>query len=126
MNPRNFIPILPVLLIAFLLGGYSQVGATDALWQYQRECEYPDAHTVGYMIPRSNASDLKVHGQFGSKSGYSEYRGIKTLKTYNMKLRVRYSKHSSSFIPIQVKVDNIVKANFYPLEHGGLEQVHHD
>jgi len=108
-----------VLLFVIVTVTHASVGmAADVLWTYQRECEYPDAFTVGTMIYRSNASGGKVHGQFGINSGYAEYGGIETLKTYHIKLRVSYSKYSHAIVPIQVKIDNKIKASFQPINQG--------
>jgi hypothetical protein len=92
---------------------------------YERECEYPNEATVGQMIYRSNASKDKVHGQFGSQSispyaaraGYVRYTGIQIDNNLShLYLKLRYSKHSSSTVPIQVSLDNEAtpRASFYP------------
>jgi hypothetical protein len=91
-------------------------------WEYERECEYPDEHTVGMMIYRSNASSQKVHGQFGCEdtsgypatSGYVKYVGINVPGAYNLFLILRYSKYSSSSVPIEISVDDELRASFYP------------
>jgi hypothetical protein len=94
--------------------------------------EFPDEYTVGQMIFRSNASDGKVHGQFGTtsespwppQSGYVKYTGIGTPQIDHLYLRVRYSKHSPSSVPIRVFIDNepTPRATFYPDDQGSWNQ----
>gem|GEM_PF-5670782 len=81
-------------------------------WKNSRECEFPDNHTVGQTIYRKNASGEKVHGQFGcgtkefeAKAGYVEYRNIRIPELNNLFLRVHYSKHSESSVPIEIFFD---------------------
>jgi hypothetical protein len=88
-------------------------GCGTATLDYQRECEYPDEHTVGRMIQRSNASGEKVHGQFGcasgadwpAQAGYVRYCGVEVSRSAVLFLTVRYSKHSPAGL-IQVYLDD--------------------
>lgn len=65
------------------------------------------------MIWRSNASELQVHGQFGTtdaapwpaKSGYAKYNNIYVPQTNRLSLRLRYSRHNGGSAPIQVYLD---------------------
>jgi DNA-binding CsgD family transcriptional regulator len=91
---------------------------------FTRECEYPDEATVGQMIIRSNASNSKVHGQFGTtadspypeKTGYVTYQGIRLPQIDKLYLKLRYSKDSSSSVPILVFIDDepVPRASIYP------------
>ncbi|MDI6735353.1 MAG: choice-of-anchor Q domain-containing protein [bacterium] len=95
---------------------------------YTRECEYPDEWTVGGMIWRSNASESKVHGQFGcegsppysGKAGYVKYKNINLPGSEHLYLTLRYSKNSSSSVPIRVYLDEETtpRASFYPVNQG--------
>ena len=57
-----------------------------------RECENPDDDTVGQTMERENASEHKVHGQFGTISvhpwpalpGYVKYSNINLPNTYSL------------------------------------------
>ncbi len=81
-------------------------------WGYQREAENPNDYSIGQMIYRSNASNKKVHGQFGTtptraaRSGYVKYSGINIDQLDHLYLMLRYSKYSSSDVPIEVYLDN--------------------
>jgi hypothetical protein len=89
--------------------------------QYERECENPDASTVGRNIARSRASGRLVHGQFGTTSsppwpaqpGYVEYE-VETPQMDHLYLTLRYSKYSPSTVPIDCYVDGQLKASFTP------------
>jgi len=93
---------------------------------YDRECEYPDAYTVGQTIRRSDASGAYVHGQFGTidsaswpaQAGYVMYTAIRTPKLDDLFLIIRYSKNSSSSVPILIYIDNetLPRATFYPVD----------
>lgn len=85
---------------------------TPGLWSFERECEHPDNATVGNTINRSNASGLLVHGQFGTvpawppQSGYVQYDNISLSQTGELYVKLRYSKHSPTTIPIFVFLDD--------------------
>jgi hypothetical protein len=99
---------------------------------YERECEYPDEYTIGQMIWRSNASGTKVHGQFGTlgsspypaQSGYVKYTGIRLPKSDQLILKLRYSKYSSSSVPILIFLDDepTPRASFYPTDLGNWDR----
>ncbi len=101
---------------------------SKVIQQYTRECEYPDEYTVGTMIWRSNASASKVHGQFGcegygpwpGKAGYVKYKNINLHKSEHLYLILRYSKYSSSYVPIRVYLDEETtpRVSFYPVNQG--------
>ena len=106
--------------------------ATQTTWSYDRECEYPDEATVGQTITRSNASDSMVHGQFGAtaefpwpeQSGYVKYNSISIPEIDQLYLKLRYSKSSSSFVPILVYIDDepVSRATLYPIDQGSWDQ----
>ena len=113
--------------------GQSQIPtSTPVTWQYERECEDPDEGNVGQMIWRSNASDSKVLGQFGTttdspwpaKSGEVIYDNISTPPIEQLHLKLRYSKYSSSSVPISIYIDNepTPRAAFYPIDQGSWDQ----
>lgn len=70
------------------------------------------------MIWRSEASDLKVHGQFGG--GYVKYTDINIPPIDHLYLQLRYSKYSPSSVPILVYIDDeqTPRASFYPINQG--------
>ncbi len=80
---------------------------------YERECEYPDAHTVGQMIWREKASSAMVHGQFGTtasspypaKSGYVIYNDVILQNKSLVYLKLLYSKNSPASVPILIYLD---------------------
>lgn len=106
--------------------------STQTTWLYERECEYPDEATVGQTIWRSNASDSKVHGQFGTVadspwpagSGYVKYRDINIPQVNRLYLKLRYSKYSSSSVPIMIYFDDepTPRATLYPMDQGSWDQ----
>lgn len=116
MNNRKVF-FLSIIFITFF-STYSTIIASEVLWSFTRECEFPDAYTVGNMIFRGNASNVRTHGQFGSEQGYAEYTGIETPQNYNLKIRLRYSKHSPSTVPIYIKIDNEDPVSFVPSDMG--------
>jgi hypothetical protein len=81
-------------------------------WGYERECENPSTYTVGQMIFRSNASNNRVHGQFGAtpngaaRSGYAKYGSINIPELDHLYLMLRYSKYSASEVPVEVYLDD--------------------
>jgi hypothetical protein len=107
-------------------GTISAPASTPGAWSYERECEYPDEETVGQMLERSNASGLKVHGQFGTvpawpaKSGYVRFDSIPIPQTDSLFLALRYSKYSSSSVPILIYIDDELtpRATFVPIDQG--------
>jgi hypothetical protein len=96
--------------------------------RYERECENPDESTVGQMIWRSNASGAQVHGQFGTtpgapwpaQPGSVTYTNIELSQAGPVTLTLRYSKYSSSSVPIQVYLDDepTPRAAFTPVDQG--------
>lgn len=80
------------------------------------------------MIERSNASGVRVHGQFGTvdsspypaKSGYVKYRNIDIPQSDQLYLDLTYSKWSPSSVPILVYLDgeSTPSATFHPADQG--------
>jgi len=112
----SFFILLGVLLFAIpsqTKNAHDKAQRPNLAWRgYPRECEYPDNHTIGQAIYRKNASGEKVHGQFGcgskefeAKAGYVEYRNIRIPELSNLFLRLHYSKHSESSVPIEIFFD---------------------
>ncbi len=101
---------------------------TPIPWLYERKAEYPDEYTVGKMIRRSNACGLKVHGQLGTinnppwpaKSGYAKYIRIQSPRIDQLVLRFRYSKNSSSYVPLLIYLDDesTPRAIYHPADQG--------
>lgn len=95
-------------------------------WIYEREAKLPEDHTAGQTIPRSNASGLEVHGQFGAvpawpaQPGYVRYGNIDIPKTNLLYLKLRYSKYSASSVQILVFLDNEPKPRdrIFPEDQG--------
>jgi DNA-binding CsgD family transcriptional regulator len=118
------IGILAVLALMVVL--YSTVQGSQK--KYERECETPDAYTVGQTIGRSNASSSSVHGQFGTTSstpwsaqpGSVTYKNISLPQVEHLYIQVCYSKHSSSSVPILIYLDDETdqRAAFYPKDQG--------
>lgn len=81
--------------------------------EYTRECEGPDEYSVGQTTQRTNASELKVHGQFGcensdpwtARAGYVEYNIPELCSGCPIYLVLRYSKSSPSMAPIMIYLD---------------------
>lgn len=138
-SKQQAIIVLPGVVVIFLLSVFTVVvasseyalavndSATSSLvWEYEEECEYPDEHTVGRTIPRSNASAQLVHGQFGceetsgypAKSGFVIYKNINLPQINDLYLKVRYSKHGSSGVPIDIYIDDELKTSFTPVNTG--------
>jgi hypothetical protein len=102
------------------------------LWTYEREAEFPDEHTVGQTISRSNASEQRVHGQFGTistppwstKAGEVKYLNVEILETEHLYLQIRYSKNSPPSVPIQVYLDqeSSPRASIVPQNQGNWNQ----
>lgn len=100
--------------------------------QHSRECENPDEYMVGQMIWRSNASGLRVHGQFGcegsspwpAKAGYVKYNTVELRSIDHLYLIVRYSKHSASTTPIEIYLDEEAqpRATFIPENQGNWDR----
>lgn len=98
---------------------------------YERECENPDASTVGQLLARANASGGLVHGQFGTttappwpeQSGYVTYQTSDLLETENLYLQLFYSKASQSAIPILIYLDDepAPRTWFYPVDQFSWE-----
>jgi DNA-binding CsgD family transcriptional regulator len=112
---RYWLPVLALLIaIAGLTIGAVLFSRRTPAPLYARECEYPDSATVGQMISRSQASALKVHGQFGSApdspwpalAGYVQYNTIRTPAVDTLYLALRYSKDSPASATILVYLDD--------------------
>lgn len=127
-----FLLILGVLGAAGLAFGLVQRAQQAAELPYRRECEYPDASTVGQMMARVNAFENKVHGQFGTEgqppwnaqAGYVIYKNIRTPQVSALYLKLRYSKNTQSQAPILVYLDDETqpRAVFYPLDQKNWDQ----
>jgi len=97
-------------------------------WLYEREAEFPDEFTVGQDVDRSNASDKKVHGQFGSQNfdpwlpqtGFAKYYNIEIPKSSVLYLQLSYSKFSKSSVPILIYLDDEQdpRQSIYPIDQG--------
>jgi len=93
-------------------------------WRYEREGEYPDEHTVGHVLQRSNASAEMAHAQFGTvpawppQPGYVKYEDIEIPRTDHLYLKLRYSKYSESSIPILVFLDDEERYSLMPIDQG--------
>ena len=136
---KKYMPLLLVgvlivgaLLIAVWLKGRTPPPPPGPGLTYERECENFDAHTVGQVIARSSASGLNVYGQFGTiaaspwtaKAGDVQYNNINIQSAGNLSVKLRYSKHSLSSVPIQLYIDSepTPKATFYPLDQGSWDR----
>lgn len=101
-------------------GSKSKEGALE------RPCETPDSASVGQWGQREDAFDDQVWDQFGcinqpstnypSKSGAVWYKNISP--NYIKYVKIRYSKHSSAAVPIEIYVDNVKKNEFIPQDTG--------
>ena len=101
---------------------------TPIVWQYQRECEFPNEATTGQALPRANASGLTVHGQFGTTAGspwpgmrgYVRFTNITVPKDMELTMTLRYSKYSAASVPISITLDDETdpRASFYPADQG--------
>jgi DNA-binding CsgD family transcriptional regulator len=139
--PKNHRPIGKVILPFLAAAGVLLLASVLILpgllapktWsKYERECEYPDAQTVGQTIPRSNASGAGVHGQFGTmnsapwsaKSGDVSYKNITLPRLGQLYLKIRYSKNSPSAVPILIYLDGeqTPRASFAPKNLGNWNQ----
>jgi hypothetical protein len=87
---------------------------TPIMKEYTRECEDPDEYSVGQTAQRTNASELKVHGQFGcetfdpwtARAGYVEYNIPELCSDCPIYLVLGYSKSSPSSAPIMIHLDD--------------------
>lgn len=110
-------------MLTLALGGMLSLGCQDTAQPklVLRQCEYPDQSDVGMKIWRSQASNLLVHGQFGTvdhppypaREG-SVWYTLEVRETSELFLRLRYSKHSESVVPIQCYVDAQLRAEVMP------------
>lgn len=122
MHRFPFIGWLLLVLIVIFVSVFSNRTA----WKYEREGEYPDEHTVGTVLQRSDASDQMAHGQFGTvpawpaQPGYVKYHNIKTPGLDHLLLRLRYSKYSASDVFILVYLDDetVPRAKILPVDQG--------
>jgi DNA-binding CsgD family transcriptional regulator len=117
-----------VLLITVMVVAY--LSLSKKAWTYPREGEYHDEFTVGLVLQRSSASAEMVHGQFGTvpawpaQPGYVRYNNIKIPHTEHLFLKLRYSKYSSSSIPILVYLDDELeqRAAILPIDQGSWDK----
>jgi DNA-binding CsgD family transcriptional regulator len=125
------IPIfLWILIFLIAVIAFTLVRSNKTAWTYEREGEYPDEATVGQVIQRSSASDEMVHGQFGTvpawpaKPGYVKYNNIKTPAADHLYLKLRYSKYSSSAVPILVHFDDELSQQvaILPVDQGSWDK----
>jgi len=115
--------LITVIVLVFL-------SSKKTAWTYEREGEYPDEFTVGLVLQRSSASNEMVHGQFGTipawpaQSGYVKYNNIKISRADHLFLKLRYSKYSSSSIPILVYLDEelALRAAILPIDQGSWDK----
>jgi DNA-binding CsgD family transcriptional regulator len=121
-----------VLALAAIIVFYLSTLKPKGWKKYERECEYPDAATVGQTIGRSNASGSNVHGQFGTTNaspwpalaGFVIYKNITTPKVDQLYLKVRYSKNSPTSVSILIFMDDETnpRAAFSPRNQGNWNQ----
>jgi len=117
-----------ILLIIVMVVAY--LSSSKAAWTYEREGEYPDEYTVGSVLQRSSASAEMVHGQFGvvpawpAQPGYVKYDNIKIPQAEHLYLKLRYSKYSSSSVPILVYLDDELteRAAIPLIDQGGWDK----
>ncbi|MCP5094124.1 MAG: hypothetical protein GY943_01085, partial [Chloroflexi bacterium] len=105
---------------------------TSPAWSYERECENPDAHTIGQTLVRTDASATTVHGQFGTvddglypeQAGDVQYINIETVQIERLFVQLRYSKNSQLSTPILIYIDDetLPRAAIYPANQGSWEQ----
>ncbi len=123
---RKLLISLGILLTAVIILVILAISRPEPWQSYEREGENPDEHTVGQTLDRTNAIGLKVHGQFGTiccwpgQPGYVKYDNIRTPALKNLYLQLRYSKYSSSTVPILIYVDTEPnpRARLYPVDQG--------
>lgn len=97
-------------------------------WAYEREAEFPNDFSTGEILDRSNASEKKVHGQFGSQStspwsaqpGFVLYNKINIEQSGPLYLQICYSKFSKSSVPMQITIDEEAtpRESIYPIDQG--------
>ena len=106
--------IIAMLFLLLIIAAVIYLSRPKSWSKYERECEYPDEFTVGQTIGRSNASGLKVHGQFGTTGGDPWpavpgsviYKNINTPDVEQLYMKLRYSKNSPSSVPVLVYIDD--------------------
>lgn len=97
----------------------SKAATVDSVY-FKKNIERCDSSTVGKEIWRSNAKDLTVWGQFGTieRANYPQKSG--SIWFFNISgkginyIKIRYSKHSDSTVPIQIFINNKKQAEFIP------------
>jgi DNA-binding CsgD family transcriptional regulator len=117
-----------VLLITVIVAAF--LSSEKTAWSYEREGEYPDEDTVGLVLQRPSASAEMVHAQFGTvpawpaKPGYVEYNKINIPQADHLYLKLRYSKYSSSTVPILVYLDEELeqRAVILPIDQGSWDK----
>jgi DNA-binding CsgD family transcriptional regulator len=121
-----FIWILIFLIAVIVL---TFMPSSKTAWTYEREGEYPDESTVGQVLQRSSASAEMVHGQFGTvpawpaKSGFVKYNNIEIPQTDHLYLKLRYSKYSSSTVPILIYLDDVLSEQaITPIDQGSWDK----
>jgi DNA-binding CsgD family transcriptional regulator len=123
---------IPIFIWALLITVivWAFLSSKKTAWTYEREGEYPDEFTVGLVLQRSSASAQMVHGQFGTipawpaQAGYVKYNNIKTSAADHLFLKLRYSKYSSSSVPILVYLDDELaqRAVIMPTDQGSWDK----
>jgi DNA-binding CsgD family transcriptional regulator len=115
--------LITVIVLAFLW-------SKKTAWTYEREGEYPDESTVGLVLQRSSASKEMVHAQFGTvpawpaQPGYVKYNNISIPQADHLFLKLRYSKYSSSSVPVLVYLDDELeqRAAILPVDQGSWDK----
>jgi DNA-binding CsgD family transcriptional regulator len=118
-----WVVLITVIVLAFLW-------SKKTAWTYEREGEYPGESTVGLVLQRSSASEEMVHGQFGTvpawpaQPGYVKYDNISIPHADHLFLKLRYSKYSSSSVPILVYLDDELeqRAAILPIDQGSWDK----
>ena len=91
---------------------------------FEQRCENPSSATVGMLIFRSNAMHGQVWGQIGTED-ISPFNPVAGRVSFNnipgsgMKyIKIRYSKHSPSTVPIEILVNNEKQMDYLPANQG--------
>jgi len=118
-----------LLIFLIAIGVFVFMRSSKTAWTYEREGENPDESTVGHVIQRSSASAEMVHGQFGTvpawpaQSGFVKYTDIEIPQTEHLYLKLRYSKYSSSTVPILIYLDDVLsEQTILPVDQGSWDK----
>lgn len=103
---------------------YIEITIDTSIAGRRYEAEYPTNATVGMLIPRSNASNQLVWGQFGIQSGIIEYNNI--AGSGQAFIRIRFSRFNPSNVPppVQIFVNDQIETNWIPNETGSWNTFH--